>query len=66
MRRSGVRLGALIVILLLLLVAAFAGTARAATAPPTRVLVVVMDQMHPEYAQQYNMTNVLWLEKNGA
>jgi len=66
MRRSGVRLGALVVVLLLLLVAAFAGTARAATAPPSKVLVVVMDQMHPEYAQQYNMTNVLWLEKHGA
>ncbi|HZL64617.1 MAG TPA: alkaline phosphatase family protein [Thermoleophilia bacterium] len=66
MRRSGVRLGALVVVLLLLLVAVFAGTARAATAQPTKVLVVVMDQMHPEYAQQYNMTNVLWLEKHGA
>jgi hypothetical protein len=66
MRRNGVRLGALVVVLLLLSIAAFAGTARAATAQPTRVLVVVMDQMHPEYAKQYNMTNVLWLEKHGA
>ena len=38
----------------------------AAAAVPKRVLIVVMDQMHPEYAQQYNMTNVLWLEKHGA
>jgi len=65
MRRSGVRLGALVVILLLLLFAAFAGTARAATTP-SHVLIVVMDQMHPEYAKQYNMTNVLWLENHGA
>ncbi len=66
MRRSGVRFGALIVILLLLALAAFAGTAQTASAQPTKVLVVVMDQMHPEYAQQYNMTNVLWLEQHGA
>ena len=33
----------------------------AAAATPTRVLIVVMDQMRPEYAQQYNMTNVLSL-----
>ena len=66
MRRSGVRFGALVVILLLLLFAAFAGTARAATTQPTHVLIVVMDQMHPEYAKQYNMTNVLWLEQHGA
>ena len=66
MRRSGVRLGALAVILLLLLIAAFAGSAQAATTQPTHVLIVVMDQMHPEYAKQYNMTNVLWLEKHGA
>jgi hypothetical protein len=51
---------------LLLLVAAFATTAQAVTTQPTHVLVVVMDQMRPEYAKQYNMTNVLWLEKHGA
>jgi Type I phosphodiesterase / nucleotide pyrophosphatase len=32
---------------------------------PTRVMIVVMDQMHPEYAKQYNMTNVLWLQNHG-
>jgi len=51
-----------IVVLLVLLVVA----AAAFGAAPKRVLVVVMDQMHPEYAKQYNMTNVLWLMNNGA
>jgi len=32
---------------------------------PKRVLIVVMDQMQPEYAKQYNMTNVLWLQNHG-
>ncbi len=36
-----------------------------AAAKPTRVLIVVMDQMRPEYAQQFDMTNVLWLENHG-
>ena len=36
-----------------------------ASAKPTRVLIVVMDQMRPEYAQQFDMTNVLWLENHG-
>jgi arylsulfatase A-like enzyme len=35
-------------------------------ATPKRVLIVVMDQMRPEYAQQYDMTNVQWLQNNGA
>ena len=50
-----------IVVLLVLLV-----VATGAFAAPKRVLIVVMDQMHPEYAKQYNMTNVLWLMNNGA
>ena len=33
--------------------------------PPKRVLVVVMDQMQPGYAKQFNMTNVLWLQNHG-
>jgi hypothetical protein len=36
-----------------------------AAAKPTRVMIVVMDQMRPEYAQQYGMQNVLWLQHNG-
>jgi len=32
---------------------------------PTRVMIVVMDQMQPGYAKQYNMTNVLWLQNKG-
>jgi hypothetical protein len=58
--RKGIPL-VLVVLLVLLLVAA-----SAFGATPKRVLIVVMDQMHPEYAKQYNMTNVLWLEKHGA
>jgi hypothetical protein len=37
----------------------------AAAAVPKRVLIVVMDQMKPGYAQKYNMTNVLWLQNQG-
>ena len=59
--RKGI-LFTLVVFLVLLVVAA---TALGAT-PPKRVLVVVMDQMHPEYAKQFNMTNVLWLQNHGA
>jgi len=32
---------------------------------PTRVMIVVMDQMQPEYAKQYKMKNVLWLQNKG-
>ncbi len=32
---------------------------------PTRVMIVVMDQMQPEYAKQYKMSNVLWLQNKG-
>ncbi|HSL95854.1 MAG TPA: alkaline phosphatase family protein [Thermoleophilia bacterium] len=51
----------LLVTLLLLLVLAASAFAQ----QPTRVLLVVMDQMRPEYAEQYDMTNVLWLQENG-
>ena len=47
-----------LVALLLAASVAMAGT-------PKRVMIVVMDQMKPEYAKQYNMTNVLWLQNNG-
>ena len=53
-----------IVVACLSLFLVLAGAAQAAA--PKRVLLVVMDQMHPEYAQQYNMTNVLWLQNHGA
>jgi arylsulfatase A-like enzyme len=32
---------------------------------PSRVMIVVMDQMQPGYAEQFDMTNVLWLQNNG-
>jgi hypothetical protein len=50
-----------IVVLLVLLVAAGAAFGKT----PTRVMIVVIDQMRPEYAQQYNMTNVLRLQHHG-
>ncbi len=50
-----------LVCLLVLLVAA--GAALAET--PSRVLMVVMDQMQPGYAEQFDMTNVLWLQDQG-
>ncbi len=36
-----------------------------AAAQPKRVLIVVMDQMQPGYAQQFHMKNVLWLQHHG-
>jgi hypothetical protein len=50
-----------VTLLVVLLVAA-----SVAMAQPKRVMIVVMDQMHPDYAKKYNMTNVLWLENHGA
>ena len=32
---------------------------------PARVMIVVMDQMQPGYARQFNMSNVLWLRNKG-
>ncbi|MCX6363803.1 MAG: alkaline phosphatase family protein [Actinobacteria bacterium] len=32
---------------------------------PTKVMIVVMDQMQPGYAKQFNMSNVLWLQNKG-
>jgi hypothetical protein len=57
------RKGLLSVVLCLLLLLIAAGAAMAQK--PTRVMIVVMDQMRPEYALQYKMTNVLWLQKHG-
>lgn len=37
-----------------------------ATKRPNRVLIVVFDQMRPEYSERYDMQNVLRLEKEGA
>ncbi len=62
MKRRGVLF---VVVTCLLLLFAWTSVAQAAT-KPTRVLIVVMDQMHPGYAQQYHMSNLLWLEHHGA
>jgi len=48
------------------LTALLAPAAPALAQKPTRVLIVTMDQMKPNYARQYNMTNVLWLQNHGA
>jgi hypothetical protein len=55
------------VILLVAFLAALAGCASApAPVPyPQRVLIVVFDQMRPEYAERYGMKNVLDLQKSG-
>ena len=39
--------------------------AKAVVKTPKRVLIVVFDQMRPEYAQRFDMKNVLSLQKNG-
>ena len=58
-----VRRGFVLVTILLFLLLVAAGAALAAK--PTRVLLVVMDQMQPGYASKYDMTNVLWLQSKG-
>jgi len=49
---------ACLVVLLIATGAAFGKT-------PKRVMIVVMDQMQPGYAEQYDMKNVLWLQDHG-
>ena len=58
-----VRRGFVLVTILLFLLLVAAGAALAAK--PSRVLLVVMDQMQPGYASKYDMTNVLWLQSKG-
>jgi arylsulfatase A-like enzyme len=57
-----------ILFICLSLLLALASTAQAKKQPPQikHVMLVVMDQMHPDYAKKFNMTNVLWLEHHGA
>ena len=61
MRTARKSLFLVLVVLLMLMVVASAALAKA----PTKVMIVVMDQMRPEYAKQYDMTNVLWLQSHG-
>jgi hypothetical protein len=60
-KRLRVMLVAVVVVAALLAAAAPA----LATHRPTRVMIVVMDQMQPGYAKQFNMKNVLWLQDHG-
>ena len=57
------RKGVLLVFIVLLIL--LAGTGAAFAKMPTRVMIVVMDQMQPGYAQQYDMKNVLCLQTHG-
>jgi len=50
-----------VVCLVVLLIAAGAAFGKT----PKRVMIVVMDQMQPGYAQQYDMKNVLFLQDHG-
>jgi Type I phosphodiesterase / nucleotide pyrophosphatase len=59
-----VRRGLLLVFVVLLVLLVAAGAALAQK--PTKVVIITMDQMKPWYAQAYDMTNILWLEKHGA
>ena len=61
MRTARKSLFLVLVVVLMLMVVASAALAKA----PTKVMIVVMDQMRPEYAKQYDMTNVLWLQNHG-
>jgi hypothetical protein len=60
-KRMRVMLVAVVVVAALLAAAAPA----LAVHRPTRVMIVVMDQMQPGYAKQFNMTNVLFLQNKG-
>jgi hypothetical protein len=57
------RKGVLLAIVVLLVLLAAAGAALAAK--PKHVMIVVMDQMQPGYAEKYDMANVLWLQDHG-
>ena len=61
-RRVRVMPVAVVVVAALLLLAA---SPALAAHRPTRVMIVVMDQMQPGYAKQFDMKNVLWLQNNG-
>ena len=61
LKRLRVMLVAVVVLAALLAAAAPA----LAVHRPTRVMIVVMDQMQPGYAKQFNMKNVLWLQNHG-
>ena len=61
LKRLRVMLVALVVVAALLAAAAPAF----AVQRPTRVMIVVMDQMQPGYALQYKMKNVLFLQNKG-
>lgn len=55
-----------ILVAVVVLAAALAAAAPAlAVHRPTKVMIVVMDQMRPEYAKQYDMKNVLWVQNHG-
>ena len=60
------RIGRKSLVFVVTLLAVLLLAASVAAAQPKRVLIVVMDQMHPGYAQKYGMRNVLWLENHGA
>jgi len=55
-----------LVVAIVVLAALLAAAAPAlAVHRPARVMIVVMDQMQPAYARQFNMANVLWLQNKG-
>ena len=58
-----VRKGLLLAFVVLLVLLVAAGAALAGRRRGS--MIVVMDQMQPGYAQQYDMTNVLCLQKHG-
>ena len=61
MARRLARIACLVAILVLPL----AGTGPAAAAPPKRVLIVVMDQMRPDFVETFDMDNVRMLMEDG-
>lgn len=61
MRHARTGLLAAFVVLLVLLVAA--GSALAAR--PSKVIIITMDQMKPQYVDMYGMTNMKWLQNHG-
>jgi arylsulfatase A-like enzyme len=66
MNRTRARLAALFVAVLLIVpAAASTGVAVAEDAPPNRVLIVLFDQMRPEYADQFDMPNFRSLRDAG-
>ena len=62
---TGRRLAAIATVLVLGLTTATAEAKKHAEEPPSRVMIVVIDQFRPDYVKRFNMANVRALMRGG-